>query len=149
MGGIRLLRNKILRPSEIRSAAKHRLCAPSRPHQILSRSDWNSAKAQMRSWGFRKCHWPSTPSPTGDFDVSWMCKYTGWPLGVGTGGGLDTVTGGAFGEGIEGDIRQFYRLIVYNYQAGDEIYFFGFSRGAFTVRTLTCDRRPSSVKPNF
>jgi uncharacterized protein (DUF2235 family) len=56
--------------------------------------------------------------------------------GVGTGGRLDKITGGAFGDGIEANIRALYRFIVYNYQAGDELYFFGFSRGAFTVRTL-------------
>lgn len=56
--------------------------------------------------------------------------------GVGTGGPLDKVTGGAFGEGIERNIRALYRSIIYNYCPGDELYFFGFSRGAFTVRTL-------------
>jgi uncharacterized protein (DUF2235 family) len=56
--------------------------------------------------------------------------------GVGTAGGLDRYTGGAFGEGIEANIRDLYRFIVYNYEPGDELYFFGFSRGAFTVRTL-------------
>lgn len=56
--------------------------------------------------------------------------------GVGTGGGLDRLTGGAFGRGIEANIRALYRFIVYNYAEGDELYFFGFSRGAFTVRTL-------------
>lgn len=56
--------------------------------------------------------------------------------GVGTGGGLDKVTGGAFGDGIEDNIRELYRFLIYNYASGDEIYLFGFSRGAFTVRTL-------------
>lgn len=56
--------------------------------------------------------------------------------GLGTGGGLDHLTGGAFGSGIEDNIRQLYRFILYNYVDGDELYFFGFSRGAFTVRTL-------------
>jgi len=56
--------------------------------------------------------------------------------GVGTNGGLDRFTGGAFGRGIEDNIRTLYRNIVYNYQPGDELYFFGFSRGAFTVRSL-------------
>jgi len=57
--------------------------------------------------------------------------------GLGTRGPMDKFTGGAFGVGIEGNVRNLYRSIVYNYEAGDEIYFFGFSRGAFTVRTLT------------
>jgi uncharacterized protein (DUF2235 family) len=56
--------------------------------------------------------------------------------GVGTRQGLDRVTGGAFGEGIEANIREIYRFLAYNYVTGDEIYLFGFSRGAFTVRTL-------------
>lgn len=56
--------------------------------------------------------------------------------GVGTQGGLDKFSGGAFGEGIEANVRDIYRFIVYNYVPGDELYLFGFSRGAFTVRTL-------------
>jgi uncharacterized protein (DUF2235 family) len=55
---------------------------------------------------------------------------------AGTQGPLDRVTGGAFGRGIEQNVRTLYRSIVYNYEAGDELFFFGFSRGAFTVRTL-------------
>jgi uncharacterized protein (DUF2235 family) len=56
--------------------------------------------------------------------------------GVGTGGKMDALTGGAFGQGIEDNIRDLYRFILYNYVEGDELYFFGFSRGAFTVRSL-------------
>src|SRR5690242_8664691 len=48
--------------------------------------------------------------------------------GVGVGGGLDRFTGGAFGQGIEANIRDLYRFIVYNYEPGDELYLFGFSR---------------------
>lgn len=56
--------------------------------------------------------------------------------GVGTDGGMDKFTGGAFGHGLENNVRTLYRNIIYNYQPGDELFFFGFSRGAFTVRTL-------------
>lgn len=56
--------------------------------------------------------------------------------GIGTSGGFDKSTGGAFGNGIEKNIRDLYRSILYNYEAGDELFFFGFSRDAFTVRTL-------------
>ena len=56
--------------------------------------------------------------------------------GVGTQGGIDKYTGGAFGRGIEENVRVLYRFILYNYLPGDELYFFGISRGAFTVRTL-------------
>jgi uncharacterized protein (DUF2235 family) len=56
--------------------------------------------------------------------------------GIGTNGGLDKYSGGAFGRGMEDNVRELYRFILYNYQAGDAIFLFGFSRGAFTVRTL-------------
>src|SRR5215475_4337975 len=55
--------------------------------------------------------------------------------GVGTHPGLDKLTGGAFGDGIEGNIRDLYRFLVYNYQAGDEIFPFCLRRGALTPRT--------------
>jgi uncharacterized protein (DUF2235 family) len=64
------------------------------------------------------------------------CQVVYYHEGVGTSGGLDKFTGGAFGRGIEVNIRELYRFLVYNYEEGDELYFFGFSRGAFTVRTL-------------
>lgn len=56
--------------------------------------------------------------------------------GIGTSGGFEKLTGGAFGVGIDKNICDLYRNIVYNYADGDEIFLFGFSRGAFTVRSL-------------
>src|SRR5262245_32378644 len=57
--------------------------------------------------------------------------------GIGTeGGAVDRVTDGAFGHGMADNIRTLYRFVVYNHEPGDELYFFGFSRGAFTVRSL-------------
>jgi uncharacterized protein (DUF2235 family) len=69
-------------------------------------------------------------------DANGMDQIVFYHDGVGTGGPLDRVTGGAFGAGIGVNLTESYRFLVYNYEAGDEIYLFGFSRGAFTVRTL-------------
>ncbi|MBD2441391.1 DUF2235 domain-containing protein [Nostoc sp. FACHB-110] len=44
--------------------------------------------------------------------------------------------GGATGLGIDQNIEDCYRFLVLNYVPGDEIYLFGFSRGAYTVRSL-------------
>ncbi len=44
--------------------------------------------------------------------------------------------GGAFGVGLMRNVLDLYRFICRNYQDGDEIYAFGFSRGAFTIRVL-------------
>ena len=47
------------------------------------------------------------------------------------------VVGGAIGKGLHKNIMDDYRYIVQNYKHGDEIYLFGFSRGAYTVRSLS------------
>ncbi|MDR3465184.1 MAG: DUF2235 domain-containing protein [Xanthobacteraceae bacterium] len=43
---------------------------------------------------------------------------------------------GATGIGVPSNVRKLYRFICRNWQPGDEIYMFGFSRGSFTIRTL-------------
>lgn len=48
----------------------------------------------------------------------------------------DKIVAGAFGEGLEKNVIDGYRFLVHNYEPGDEIYLFGFSRGAYTVRSL-------------
>lgn len=50
---------------------------------------------------------------------------------------LESVLGGAFGWGLDRKIEQAYRFIVLNYrERTDDIYIFGFSRGAYTARSL-------------
>ena len=44
--------------------------------------------------------------------------------------------GGIFGLGIEEKIEEAYIFLCLNYEPGDEIYMFGFSRGAYTIRSL-------------
>lgn len=54
----------------------------------------------------------------------------------GIGSYYDRVGGGMTGKGIVKNIMDGYRYIVQNYTPGDEIYLIGFSRGAYTVRSL-------------
>lgn len=44
--------------------------------------------------------------------------------------------GGAMGFGLARNVKSLYAFICRNYQPGDRIYAFGFSRGAFTIRVL-------------
>jgi uncharacterized protein (DUF2235 family) len=50
--------------------------------------------------------------------------------------GLGRILQGAFGEGLLQKIQDGYTKIAHVYEAGDEIFLFGFSRGAYTVRSL-------------
>ena len=55
--------------------------------------------------------------------------------GVGT-GKLDHFVGGALGWGLSRSVQDAYMFLVENHEAGDEIFLFGFSRGAYTARSV-------------
>ena len=52
------------------------------------------------------------------------------------GDSIEKLGGGAFGWSIDEKIEEAYLFLCLNYCPGDEIYLFGFSRGAYTVRSL-------------
>lgn len=77
-------------------------------------------------------------------DATGISQIPIYVQGVGTGSGVTSVSkkadqmlGGAFGLGLLENIEEAYRHLVFLYQPGDEIYIFGFSRGAYTARSLT------------
>lgn len=50
--------------------------------------------------------------------------------------GLNGVRGGAWGEGLSENVVDAYNWLVEHYEAGDDIFIFGYSRGAYTARSL-------------
>jgi uncharacterized protein (DUF2235 family) len=64
------------------------------------------------------------------------CAQVKWyDAGVGT-RWYDRVAGGAFGLGLSRNIREGYEFLSKTYDDGDEVFIFGFSRGAYTARSL-------------
>jgi len=64
-------------------------------------------------------------------------QVTYYHFGVGAGGGvLDRVVGGFSGSGLGEIVREGYQFLATNYVYGDEIFIFGFSRGAYTARAI-------------
>lgn len=61
-------------------------------------------------------------------------QRTYYHRGVGT-SRWERIRGGAFGFGLSRDVCAAYRFLVQNYDPGDKVYFFGFSRGAYTARS--------------
>ncbi len=59
------------------------------------------------------------PSARGRFEKAWS-----------------RIKGLAFGAGLQSNVADAYRYLMDNYVDGDEIFLFGFSRGAFTARVL-------------
>jgi uncharacterized protein (DUF2235 family) len=63
--------------------------------------------------------------------------------GVGSGGPIDRFLGGVFGAGLKSNVKRGLTFLSFNWNSGetpddapDEIYIFGFSRGAYTARAL-------------
>lgn len=71
-----------------------------------------------------------------------QCVY--YHPGVGT-SRRDRLRGGVFGVGLSHNVLDAYRFLVDNYESGDLLYLFGFSRGAFTVRSLAGLIRNSGI----
>ena len=60
-----------------------------------------------------------------------------YQAGIGTESTLwNHFVGGGTGAGISENIREAYAFLATNYDVGDEIYLIGFSRGAFTARSI-------------
>lgn len=60
-----------------------------------------------------------------------------YQAGIGTESTLwNRFVGGGTGAGISENIREAYAFLATNYDVGDEIYLIGFSRGAFTARSI-------------
>ena len=66
--------------------------------------------------------------------------------GVGASGGrVRRVIDGMTGRGLSRNMLECYRFLVDHYNPGDHLYLFGFSRGAYTVRTLAGLIRNSGI----
>jgi uncharacterized protein (DUF2235 family) len=64
-------------------------------------------------------------------------QIVNYQAGVGSSGGpLTRIIGGATGQGLEENVRETYSFLAINYREGDEIFLVGFSRGAWTARSV-------------
>ena len=88
------------------------------------------------------------------FDAQGIAQIPIYVEGVGTGEGLtwigrttDSFLGGAFGLGLMENLVTAYRALAFLYEPGDEVFILGFSRGAYTARSLAGFIRSSGIVP--
>lgn len=74
-------------------------------------------------------------------------KYYDEGVGV-EGTKLKRMFDGMTGRGLDRNILDAYKFICWNYSQGDELYLFGFSRGAYTARSLAGLIRTSGLVKN-
>ncbi len=94
---------------------------------ILFDGTWNTPESSTNVYRFSQC-----VKPQDNFGVHQVSFYD---PGVGTTWG-ERLSGGAFGVGLSQNIRQGHQWISERYEDGDEVFVFGFSRGAYTARSL-------------
>jgi uncharacterized protein (DUF2235 family) len=89
---------------------------------------WNEVSDNTNIWRFRALFSPESADG---------CEQRAfYSTGLGTKFG-EKVRGGMFGTGIDTAITSAYEWLMENYQPGDEIFILGFSRGAYTARSLS------------
>jgi uncharacterized protein (DUF2235 family) len=86
---------------------------------------WNIVENNTNVWRLKTLCVPESPD-----------QVTYYSAGVGTQIGTKFV-GGIFGWGLDQEVKAAYEWLMENYNSGDEIFIFGFSRGAFTARALS------------
>jgi Uncharacterized alpha/beta hydrolase domain (DUF2235) len=69
-------------------------------------------------------------------DENGSAQIVYYNAGVGSGGPLDRFLGGVFGLGLRDNVKRGLAYLTLNWEEGDEIYIFGFSRGAYSARAL-------------
>ncbi len=82
-------------------------------------------------------------------DPNELHQKVSYDPGVGTDGGLlNRFFGGFSGKGLEQNTQEAYLQLVHNFEEGDEIFLFGFSRGAYTIRsTVGLIRKAGLLRP--
>jgi uncharacterized protein (DUF2235 family) len=89
---------------------------------------WNQVSDNTNVWRLRSLFAPASADG---------CEQRAYySTGLGTKFG-EKVRGGMFGTGIDTAITSAYEWLMENYAPGDDIFIFGFSRGAYTARSLS------------
>lgn len=115
---------------------------PLRRHLIFLDGTWNSDDREGEQTHIVRLRNLAIPKvrATGEDGASGkaLCLQSiYYDSGVGTGlSRLDRFVGGALGAGLSTNVRQAYRYLSAVYHPGDEICVFGFSRGAYSARSL-------------
>ncbi|WP_398470631.1 DUF2235 domain-containing protein [Tardiphaga sp.] len=102
--------------------------APKKRIAIFLDGTWNTVNDNTNVWRLR-----ALCAPKGSDGVDQAIYYNS---GVGTRVG-EKVRGGMFGFGLNENIIDAYQWLIERYNEGDELFIFGFSRGAYTARSLS------------
>lgn len=95
---------------------------------LLFDGTWNKAKTNTNVERFRQL--------VANRDAAGVEQLSHYVKGVGVAPGFAHLLGGAFGWGLSENVKQGYQWLSQTWTTDDEIWLFGFSRGAYTARSL-------------
>lgn len=108
---------------------------------VLFDGTWNKVQTNTNVWRLHELLAPA--------DDSGNAQIALYIAGVGVKPGIEHLLGGAFGLGLSGNIEQGYRWLCQQWNPGDEIFLFGFSRGAYSARSAGgMIRKCGLIKPD-
>jgi len=95
---------------------------------VLLDGTWNTVNDNTNVWRLK-----SLLASQGRDGLEQISYYS---VGVETAFG-ERLCGGMFGYGLNDEIIRAYEWLIDHYNVGDELFIFGFSRGAYTARSLS------------
>lgn len=108
--------------------ARGLVASPKKRLALFLDGTWNTVNDNTNVWRLKAlCASRSTDG---------LAQAVYYSAGVGTQFG-DRFRGGMFGYGLNDEIIAAYEWLVGEYNDGDELFIFGFSRGAYTARSLS------------
>ena len=102
---------------------------------ILFDGTWNKPDEDLERNGDENTNVVRLKSAILAKDNSNNPQHVWYEKGVGS-DWYDSIMGGAFGTGLSLKIMEGYKELVENYEEGDQVFIFGFSRGAYSARSL-------------
>ena len=106
------------------------------PQRLIIACDgtWNDLRMPALTNVARLCQSLLPEDTSGDKPIPQVIYYDD---GVGAdANGLTRLWKGAVGQGLDRLVYEAYRFICLNYKSGDELFLLGFSRGAYTARSV-------------
>lgn len=102
---------------------------------ILFDGTWNKPDHELERTGDTNTNVYRLYDAIASFDASGTPQHKWYETGVGS-DWYDKISGGIFGTGLSRKIMEGYQELVRHYEPGDRVYIFGFSRGAYSARSL-------------
>ena len=111
------------------------------PYQVKQRDDGSRVLKPSNVLKLARAVLPADPSDNRpqityyDVGIGGLVQYPGRPNSMLS--FADRVLGGGWGAGFESNVEEAFRFLTHNHREGDQIFVFGFSRGAAQARALT------------